>query len=346
MIRPTSTAQHSITEGDMSGLAAVSGATGFIGSAVVRQLIGAGRQVRALCEPGADTKNLDGLPVEKVTVDVCDFDGMSRALAGVTTFFHLAALYKLWLPDPAPIYRVNLEGTTTCLLAAERAQVGRIVYTSSIAAVGLRDDGQPSDETAAFNLYDIANEYILTKHLSERIALRFAQAGAPIVIVNPAFPFGERDIAPTPTGKIIVSVLKGEVPATAPGGFCAVDVADVAKAHVAAELKGRIGERYILGNHNVSFASFVRLVCEVAGIRAPKLHVPSAVGTMMAYGFEAWSELVSHREPRVTVKAAAYMQRNVWFDGSKARRELGMPCTPLAESIGRAVRYFRDSGMA
>ncbi len=329
----------------MSSWVAVSGATGFIGSAVVRELVAAGRQVRALCEPGADTKNLDGLPVEVCTVDVCDFNGMAKALEGCATFFHLAAIYKLWLPDPAPIYRVNLEGTTTSMLAAQRAKVGRVIYTSSIAAVGLRDDGEPSDESVPFNLYDIANEYILTKYLSERIAMRFAEAGVPIVVVNPAFPFGERDIAPTPTGRIIVSVLRGEVPATVPGGFCAVDVADVAKAHVAAETKGRIGERYILGNHNVTFANFVTLVCDVAGMKPPKLHVPGAVGTALAYGFQAWSDLFTHREPRVTVKAAAYMQRQVWFDGQKARRELGMPVTPLADSIARSVRYFRESGM-
>ncbi len=326
-----------------TGLAAVSGATGFIGSAVVRELCAAGRPVRALCEPGADMQNLVGLPVETVTVDVCDFEGMARALDGAAGFYHLAAIYKLWLPDPAPIYRVNLEGTTTALLAAQRAKVPRIVYTSSIAAVGLRDDGQPADETVPFNLYDIANEYILTKFLSERIALNFAAAGLPVVVVNPAFPFGERDIAPTPTGRIILAVLRGEVPATAPGGFCAVDVVDVAKAHVAAETRGRIGERYILGNHNVTFADFVRLVCDVAGRPAPKLHVPAAVGTAMAYAFQTWSDVVTHREPRVTVKSAAYLQRRVWFDGAKARRELGMPETPLADSVARSVAWFRDN---
>jgi dihydroflavonol-4-reductase len=330
----------------MSGIAAVSGASGFIGSALVRELVGAGRRVRALIEPGANTRNLDGLDVETVAVDVCNFEGMARALDGCASFFHLAAIYKLWLPDPSAIYRVNLEGTTTSLLAAQRAGVERIVYTSSIAAVGLREDGQPSDETVAFNLYDIANEYILTKYLSERIAMDFAASGAPVVVVNPAFPFGERDIAPTPTGKIVVSVLRGEVPATSPGGFCAVDVADVAKAHVAAETKGRVGERYILGNHNVTFREFVSLVCDVAGVKAPKLQVPSSVGKVLAHGFQAWSDLVTHREPLVTVKAAAYMQRKVWFDGGKARQELGMPRTPLMDSVERAVRYFRDAGMA
>ena len=198
---------------------AVSGATGFIGSAVVRELLAARRSVRALVEPGANTSNLDGLGVDKVTVDICDHEGMVGALEGCASYFHLAAIYKVWVPDPAPIFRVNLEGTTNSLLAAQRAGVRKVVYTSSIAAVGLRDDGTPSDETVPFNLYGIANEYILTKFLSERIAVRFAEAGHPIVIVNPALPFGERDIAPTPTGGIILSVLRKQVPAVSPGGF-------------------------------------------------------------------------------------------------------------------------------
>jgi dihydroflavonol-4-reductase len=328
----------------MDGLAAVSGATGFIGSAVVRELLSQRTRVRALCEPGADTRNLEGLDVEVRTVDVCDHEAMRRALEGVATYFHLAAIYKVWLPDPEPIYRVNLEGTTASLLAAQRAGVTRVVYTSSIAGVGLRDDGTPSDENVPFNLYDIANEYILTKHLSERIAMRFAESGAPIVIVNPAFPFGERDIAPTPTGGIVLAVLRGEVPGIPTGGFCAVDVADVAYAHVAAATKGRVGERYILGNHNVTFGEFVELVCEVAGMKKPRVPIPAAVGRTLARGFEMWSNHVSHTPPRATLKSALYMQRRVWFSGEKARRELGMPCTPLAESVRRAVDYFRATG--
>ena len=329
----------------MSEIAAVSGATGFIGSAVVRELLQAGRSVRALVEPGADPRNLAGLDLETVEVDVCDHRGMTRALEGCAAYYHLAAIYKVWTPDPEAIYRVNLEGTMASMLAAQRAGVKRIVYTSSIAAVGLRDDGEPSDESVPFNLYDIANEYILTKHLSERLALRFAEAGAPIVIVNPAFPFGERDLAPTPTGAIILSVLRGEVPAISPGGFCAVDVEDVAKAHVAAETKGQVGQRYILGNHNISFGDLVELTCRTAGLKAPRMKVPAKVGELVAYGFEWWAGHVSHSMPRVTVKSAQYMQRRPWFDGSRARRELGMPCTPLGETVTRAVAYFRDHGM-
>ncbi|MFO0761579.1 MAG: NAD-dependent epimerase/dehydratase family protein [Byssovorax sp.] len=328
-------------------IAAVSGASGFIGSAVVRKLLAAGRPVRALVEPGASTINLDDLPrgqVERITVDVCDQKAMTRALEGCSAYYHLAAIYRTWLPDPSVIYRVNIEGTTASLLAAQAAKVQKVVYTSSIAAVGLRDDGSPSDETDAFNLYGIANEYLLTKMLSERIALRFAEV-MPVVVVNPAFPFGPRDIGPTPTGKIILAILRGEVPGVSKGGFCAVDVDDVAEGHVAAETKGRVGERYILGDHNVSFGDFCALVAKIGGVRAPTLPLPAWLGKGVALGMELWSDLVTHAEPVATYKAVAYMQRSAFFDCSKARRELGLGSTPLEASIERAVRYFRDHRM-
>lgn len=329
-------------------IAAVSGATGFIGSAVVRELLGEGRVVRALCEPGAKTTNLDGLPedrVEHIAVDVNDRAGMLRALDGVATFYHLAAIYKVWSLDPAAIWRVNVEGTTTSLLAARDAGVKRIVYTSSIAAVGLGVGQTPADETTPWNVADIANDYIASKYQAERVAMRFAEAGLPVVCVNPAFPFGARDIGPTPTGGIVLNLLRGQVPAVGKGGFCAIDVDDVAKAHVAAETRGRIGERYILGNHNVTLREFFALVSDVAGVSAPRLSMPSVLALGAAKGMELWSDHVTKKPPLATYKSMLYMQRYAYFDGSKARRELGMPCTPLRTSVERAVAYFRMSGM-
>jgi dihydroflavonol-4-reductase len=333
----------------MGGVVAVSGAAGFIGSAVVRKLLEDGRPVRALLEPGASTQNMDGLPedrVDRVPVDVCDHDGMARALDGCEAFYHLAAIYKVWMPDPRPMYRVNVEGTTTALLAARRARVPRIVYTSSIAAVGLRGDGTPSDESVEWNLQDIANDYILTKFLSERIALRFAEDGLPVVVVNPGFPFGPRDLGPTPTGRFVVSLLRGQVPAVGDGGFAAIDVDDVAAGHVAAEARGRAGERYILANHNVTFRDFAELVCEIGGVPAPKLSVPRWLGRGLARGMELWSSHISGKEPAATYKGIRYLERLAYFDASKARRELGLPCTPLRTSIERAIAYFRDRKMA
>jgi dihydroflavonol-4-reductase len=329
----------------MGSAVAVTGATGFIGSAVVRLLLDQRRSVRALIEPGANTANLDGLPVERVTVDVTDFGGMRRALSGAETLYHLAAVYKLWLKDRELIYRVNNEGTTTTLLAAQAAGVKRIVYTSSIAAVGLVEGGL-ADETTRFDLFDIANDYIMTKWQSERIAMRFAEAGAPIVVVNPAFPFGPRDIAPTPTGKIIVAIMKKEIPGISPGGFCTIDVDDCAMGHLLAEEKGRVGERYVLGNDNVSLRDFIALVSKVAGTPTPRLPLPKTVSAGIALSMELWADHVSHEEPRATFRSIRYAQRNAFFSNAKAKRELGLPSRPLEESVRRAVDWFRAQGMA
>jgi dihydroflavonol-4-reductase len=328
---------------------AVTGATGFIGSAVVRLLLEQRRSVRALIEPGANTANLDGLPVERVTVDVTDFAGMRRALSGAETLYHLAAVYKLWLQDPELIYRVNNEGTTTTLLAAQASGIKRIVYTSSIAAIGLASEserGAVADEATRFNLFDIANDYIMTKWQSERIAMRFAEAGAPIVVVNPAFPFGPRDIAPTPTGKIIVAIMKKQVPGVSPGGFCTIDVDDCAMGHLLAEEKGRVGERYILGNDNISLRDFIVLVSKVAGTPTPRLPLPKTVSAGIALSMELWADHISHEEPRATFRSIRYAQRRAFFSNAKAKRELGLPSRPLEESVRRAVDWFRAQGMA
>jgi dihydroflavonol-4-reductase len=324
---------------------AVTGATGFIGSAVVRLLLEQKRSVRALVEPGANAANLEGLAVDRVTVDVTDYDGMRRALDGCEALYHLAAVYKLWLRDPELIYRVNVEGTTTTLLAAQAARIPRIVYTSSIAAVGLVPSGL-ADETTPFALFDIASDYILSKWQSERVALRFAEAGAPVIVVNPAFPFGPRDIAPTPTGKIVVAILKKEVPGISPGGFCTIDVDDCAMGHLLAEEKGRTGQRYVLGNDNVTLKDFIGLVCKVAGTPTPRLPLPKVMSAGIALGMELWADHVSHEEPRATYRSMRYAQRCAFFSNAKAKRELGLPFRPLEESVRRAVDWFRAQGMA
>ncbi len=330
----------------MAGIVAVTGAAGFIGSAVVRKLLARGRRVRALLEPGAPTKNLDtlGNSIERVTVDICDFEGMTRALDGCDVLYHLAAMYRVWLPDPNVIYKVNLEGTMATLLAAQRVGTPRIVYTSSIAAVGLHDDGTPANENVEYNLHHIASEYIQSKYLSERLAMRFVEAGMPIVVVNPGFPFGEGDVGPTPTGKIIISLLRKEVPGVGEGGFCAIDVNDVAEGHILAEEKGRIGERYILANHNVNWRDFFGLVCKIGGVRPPMLPLIKPVARAFARSLELVSDTITHKEPLITLRSLLYMQRYVFFDNSKARRELGLPVTPLEDSIERSIRYFRSEG--
>lgn len=322
------------------GTVAVTGGAGFIGSAVVRKLLAQQRRVRCIVEPGGNTANLEGLPVERVTCDITDAGGMKKALDGCESFFHLAALYKTWLPDEEIIHRVNVEGTVTTLLAAQAAKVKRIVYTSSIAAIGIVDGGL-ADETTKFNLFDVANPYILTKWQSERIALRFAEAGLPIVVVNPAFPFGPRDVAPTPTGAIVLALLNKQVPGYGPGGICTIDVDDCAEGHLLAEEKGRVGERYILGNDNVTLKEFFDIVCRIAEMPAPKVPFPGPLAAGVALGMELWADHVSHREPPATYRSMRYAQRNAFFSNAKAKRELGLPSRPLEETVRRAVEWFR-----
>jgi dihydroflavonol-4-reductase len=324
-----------------TGTTVVTGATGFIGSAVVRRLLARGRAVRAYVEPGATRQNLDGLDVEVVEGDIGDRQAVGRALEGASALYHLAAIYKLWLPDNALMYEVNVEGTKTVLFAALRAGVGKVVYTSSIAAVGRPDQGDLADETTAFNLWDESNHYVRSKWLSERDALRFAREGLPLVVVNPAFPFGARDIAPTPTGRFIADALAGRVPGYTDGGFNAVDVEDVAEGHILAEERGRVGERYILGEHNVTYKEFFDAVTEAAGLKPITRKLPTSVLLAMAWMMEKAAD-VRGKPPQLTYKSARYGSRNLWFDCRKAHEELGMPRTPLRESIDRSVRWFRE----
>lgn len=325
----------------------VTGASGFIGSAVVRRLLARKQKVRCYVEPGAKLDNLAGLDVDVVTGDVNDRDAIARALDGCDTLYHLAAIYAIWLPDPSLMYRVNVEGSKTVLWAAYKAKLERVVYTSSIAAVGRGEGAQPVDETRQFSSQDWqdGNAYIRSKWLSELDALRFAREGLPLVVVNPAFPFGERDIAPTPTGGFIVSALKKQVPGYVDSGFNVIDVDDCAEGHVLAAEKGRIGERYILGNHNVTLREFYATVGRVAGIKVPERRIPPAIAEAAGWAMEQLAN-VTKKRPLATRKAARYAAHTHFFDNSKAKRELGLPSTPLDVTIDKAVRWFRTHGYA
>jgi len=324
----------------------VTGATGFVGSAVVRQLLDKGREVRCYVEPGADRRNLAGLDVELVEGDVCDRERIATALRGCDVLYHLAAIYKLWMPDYTKMYEVNVEGTKTVLWAALKADLRRVVYTSSIAAVGQRDDGVPADETVAFNLWRPAGHYIRSKWLSERDALRFAAEGLPLVAVNPAFVYGERDIGPTPTGRFVVMALQGKVIGWFDGGFNCVDVEDVARGHLLAEERGRVGERYILGGHNVTYEELFKLVAELAGVKPPRRKMPARLMNAVGWVGDQVAERVTHKEPLITEKEARWSSRRYWFDNGKARRELGLSVTPMRDTLERSIRWFRANGYA
>lgn len=326
-------------------IVAVTGASGFVGSAVVRALAADGREVRALVEPGADTRNLDGIDVERVDCDVTNAAHVRVALAGCASLFHLAAIYELWTPNPEPLWRVNVEGTTNVLLAALAAKVRRIVHTSSIMGMGIAAHGD-TDESVVFNTFDVAGTYTMTKYVSERIALRFAQSGAPIVVVNPSMPFGPGDRAPTPTGQVLLGILRDRMPAIGSGTFSVIDVDDCARGHLLAEEKGRAGERYILNAHDVSIRDFVHAVCRVTGKKPPRLEVPAAIGSAVALGMETWADLVAHEPPRVTYREARFTQRRPRFSNARAVRELGLRTRTLDETIARAVAWFQAEKMA
>jgi dihydroflavonol-4-reductase len=328
----------------MEGMALVTGSSGFIGSAVVRHLLARGRRVRCYVEPGVPLANLEGLDVEIVRGDILDQDALTEAARGCAALYHLAAIYKLWMPEPEKFYRVNVGGTACALEAARRAGVARVVHTSSIAAVGLPAQGDLADETHRFNLWNRSDDYVRSKWLSEMVAVQHARAGQHVVIVNPAFPFGERDAAPTPTGGFVVEFLRRRVPGYMDGGFCVIDVEDVAEAHVRAEERGRPGERYILGAHNVTYKQFFDAVAAAAGMPPLRRRYPAWLVKLIA----RWSEFVSnrftHRHPLVTVKSIEWSARRVWYDTRKMREELGIAPAPLEETLSRAVKWYRDHG--
>jgi dihydroflavonol-4-reductase len=324
----------------------VTGGSGFVGSALVRKLLKRGRQVRCYDEPGADLRNLEGLDVEHVEGDINDRARIGDALKGCDVLYHLAAVYRLWMPDNSIIYEVNVEGTKTVMFAAMKAKLRRVVHTSSIAAVGQPASGDLADESTQFNLWDEANHYVRSKWLSERDALRFAAEGVPVVVVNPAFPFGERDIGPTPTGQIIVETLRGNVPGYIEGGFCAVDVEDVAEGHVLAEEKGKVGERYILGSHNVTYKELYDTVAEIGDCRPVTRKLPTPLMWGIGWAMERYADAISQKQPPMTYKTARYATRRLWFDCTKAHTELGMPRTPFRETIEKSIRWFRTNGYA
>ena len=323
--------------------ALVTGAAGFIGSNVVRVLLEEGVEVRGMILPGENQRNLAGLEIEKVEGDVLDPSSMDRALKGCDTLFHLAAIYQIWLKDRSRFFKVNLQGSRNMLWAAKRAQVEKVVYTSSIAAIGIKPGKEVSNEETEFNQYDLANDYILTKYISQEEALTFAREGLPLVVVNPAFPFGEGDVAPTPTGKMIIEVANRSTPVFFKGGMNIVDVKDVARGHVLAARKGEVGEKYILGNENFSIKRFFRLVARLSGVKPPSLYMPVGVARAVGYIMEKQAKSKG-KAPLTTSKEIPYAAQYLFFDVTKAREKLGLVSTPIEESLRRSIEWFRKEG--
>jgi dihydroflavonol-4-reductase len=323
--------------------ALVTGAAGFIGSNLVRVLMEEGISVRAMILPGEDVRNLEGLDVERVEGNVLDPPSVDAALKGCDTLFHLAAIFSIWARDRSIFYKVNLQGSRNVLWAARRAELEKIVYTSSIAGLGIRPGKELSDETVPFNQYG-QGDYIITKHLSQEEALTFARdGGLPLVVVNPCFPYGEGDVAPTPTGKIILDTANGMQIMSFNAGLNIVDVKDVARGHLLAAKHGEIGEMYILGNQNVTVLELLEMVAEVAGLDIRFIKVPVPVARIAGLGFKMFADITGV-PPITTQDEVDYSKQYLFFDISKAREKLGYEPGPVRDSLERAVAWFRREG--
>ncbi len=323
----------------------VTGATGFVGSAVVRALLDAGEAPRVLVRPASDRRNLEGLGVELAEGDLRDPASLARACRGCQALFHVAADYRLWVPRPAEIYAANVDGTRALMEAAGAAGVRRIVYTSSVATLGLMRDGSPADETVPVALADMIGHYKRSKFLAEEAVREMVRdAGLPAVIVNPSTPLGPRDIKPTPTGRTIVEAARGRIPAFVDTGLNVVHVDDVAAGHLLAFERGEVGERYILGGENLTLAQILAVVAKLCGRRPPRLRLPHGLILPLAYGAEAWARVTRGGEPFVTVDGLRMARKRMFFTSAKAEAALGYRARPADAALADAVAWFRDAG--
>jgi dihydroflavonol-4-reductase len=325
--------------------ALVTGAAGFIGSHVVEQLLQENVEVRALLRPGEPDANLRGLECEIRQGDLLDKPAIDSAVQGVDTVFHLAAIYSIWMKDWSRMYEVNLQGSRNVLWSALKHSVEKVVYTSSIAAIGIAPGTELSDESTPFNQHTLGSHYVLTKYLSQQEALGFAEHGLDLSVVNPAFPFGDRDIAPTPTGQMIIDILAGVNRFYFDGGINLVDVNDVARGHVLAAKRGQRGGIYILSNLNISMKDFIQLVHRVASMRTSlKVKLPIPLLKSASSALSWWSDHVSNKPPLSTPIEVEYASNYLYFDNSKAKKELGLEFSPIEDSLAAAIRWFQENG--
>jgi len=323
----------------------VTGATGFVGSAVARRLVQHGLEVRVLVRPGSDRRNIDGLDVDVATGDLADRDSLERAAKGCAALFHVAADYRLWTRDPQGMFATNVDGTRDVLRAAAEAGATRIVYTSSVAVLGLRATGDSADEETPVAFADMIGPYKQSKFRAEAEVRRLvADEGIPVVIVNPSMPVGPGDVKPTPTGRMIVEAASGRVPAYVDSGLNVVHVDDVATGHLLAFERGEVGERYVIGGEDMSLRDILCSVTAAAGRQPPRLRLPHGAVLPVAYAAEAWSRLIGGREPFVTVDGVRMARKRMYYSSAKARRTLGYNPGPALGALSDAVAWFRENG--
>ncbi len=322
----------------------ITGSTGFLGSHVARVLLEQGADLRLLVRPSSDLRNIEGLNADRVTGDLRDAESIEKAMSGCDVVFHVAADYRLWAPDSDQMYRSNVEGTRTILAAARKNRVRRVVYTSSVATMGFTADGNSADENSPVSLENMIGHYKRSKYMAEEIAISEGRNGLDVVIVNPSTPVGERDIKPTPTGRIILDFLKKKFPAYVDTGLNLIDATECARGHVAALEKGRSGERYILGGENLTLKQILDKLAAITGLPSPTIRVPYFVALATGVVDEIVTGRIRGREPRATIDAVRMGRKKMFVSSAKAERELGWNPSPIDNALRRAVEWFRSNG--
>jgi len=328
----------------MTDLTLVTGATGFVGRAVARALLERGQKVRVLTRAQSSPRNLAGLDAEVVVGDLLDPVSLARAVAGCRAVYHVAADYRLWVPDPDQMFKANIDGTRSLLLAAKQAGVERIVYTSSVATLGVNPDRTPSDEFTPVTLDDMIGTYKKSKFLAEEEVRRLVKdERVPAVIVNPSMPVGPGDVKPTPTGRMVVEAASGRMPAFVDTGLNVVHVDDVAMGHLLAYDKGQVGERYILGGENLTLAGILGMIAKIVGRKPPTIQLPRLPLFPIAVIAETLGRLTGH-EPMLTVDSLKMAAKYMHYSSARAERELGYKARPAQQAFADAIVWFREQG--
>jgi dihydroflavonol-4-reductase len=323
----------------------LTGATGFLGSALARELLKDGQTLKLLIRKNSDTRNIDDLDCEVVYGDLRDRESLKSALTQCKTLYHTAAYYSLWSRDKKIIYDINVQGTRNILESALEANVEKVVYTSTVGCIGLTEDGSPANEDHPINTSTLCNDYKLSKYQAEQVALELFAKGLPVVIVNPSTPVGPRDIKPTPTGKIILDYMNRKIPAYIDTGLNLIDVADCARGHILAEKKGWLGERYILGNKNMSLKEIFMALEVLTGLKAPRIKMPYWVAYSAGLACEWMSDAITQQPPSVPLAGVKMAKYFMYFDSSKAVRELGLPQNLVEDALGQAVHWFTENSV-
>ena len=327
-------------------LAFVTGATGFLGSHVARALRDQGADLRLLARASSNPANIQDLNADVVTGDLRDPENLEKLIAGCNAVFHVAADYRLWVRDPEEMYRANVEGTRAILQAAGKNNVRRVVYTSSVATMGFTSNGTLADENSPVSLDNMIGPYKRSKFMAEQVAIQAAGTGQDVVIVNPTTPVGERDIKPTPTGRIVVDFLKKKFPAYVDTGLNLMDATECARGHIAAFERGKSGERYILGGENLTLKQILDKLAAITGLPSPKVRVPYFMALATGIVDEIVTGRIRGREPRATIDAVRMGRKKMFVTSAKAERELGWRTVAVDDALKRAVEWFRENGYA